>query len=287
MKGSKMIGDQNAMRVLVVSGAVLIGSVLEACASREAGDSSSSDEFAIEGIQEDIEIAEDDVADYKAKFESARHWILSCTDRPVLQFSDAKQHLTIHAINPSGRRGALIRCLTGGRKDDLGDRHVLIFSSATDVSCGENCRPKPEAVARIGDRLLVVTSPGSDYGVEKIQRVSRNVFIVKTAMATHARNYLVFANRGEARYLTNGDVEVEDAKKPTFKITGRKSYWKGGGAFWYDALIDQDGGKVRILDPIPLRPKANLECMSREEFIERSGMDLSGIESGPKICVEF
>lgn len=280
-----MVGYWNATRALAVSGAVLMGLALEASAAQRPGNSGSSDVFTVEDIREEIKIDEADVADFEARFESPMHWVQSCAKRPVSRFSDGKGDIAVYAVNPGSRRGASIQCLTGGRKDDLGDGHVLIFSSATDVRCGENCWPKPEALARIGDRLLIVTSPGSDYGVEKIQRVSRNVFIVKTGMATHAPNYLVFADRGEARYLADGDIEVEDGKKLIFGVTGKKSYWKAGGAFWYDALIDQHGRTLRILNPVPANPASSPRCMYRAEFIARSGMDLFGIKSGQKICV--
>ena len=143
-----------------------------------------------------------------------------------------------------------------------------------------------EVLLRTDRKVLIVSGAGSDAGVSRIRHVSGDTFTVQTGYATHKRVYLVFADSSELAYLTNGDVEVVDGKNFVFRVKERKSYFENtGGAFWFDALIDRDGN---ILDIVTSRDKQGavyIECMSRDELIRRTSLDLSRVSSR-ETCVK-
>ena len=105
--------------------------------------------------------------------------------------------------------------------------------------------------------------------------------MIHTGYATHDRVYLVFGNRDEVEYLTNGDVKVVNAEKLIFHVDWSKSYFKPRGAFWFDALINRHGKILDIVTPIAVE---HLKCMSRDELKRISYLDLSRV-SDHEVCV--
>ena len=113
--------------------------------------------------------------------------------------------------------------------------------------------------------------------------MSGDTFIVQIGYMTHTRVYLVFGNRDEVSYITNGDVNVMDAEKLIFRVDQRKSYFKPGGAFWFDALIDRHG---KILDIVTTKTEENFKCMSRDELVRKSHLDFSRV-GDHEVCVQY
>ena len=125
----------------------------------------------------------------------------------------------------------------------------------------------PEAIT-VSDTTVTIVPSSGDYGVEDVQHVSDQVFLIQIGMATHSRIYLVDTDSGESDYLTNGSsVMIEDPDAPTFRVNGYKSFFKGGGAFWIDAVIDRSGNIVDIVTSGGL-------CITVEELSENSNLDL-------------
>lgn len=143
-----------------------------------------------------------------------------------------------------------------------------------------------EFLLRTDAKALIVSAVESDMGITRVRHVSGNAFVVQTGYATHDRAYLIFGDSAEVTYLTNGDVDIEDEGEFIFLVKGRKSYFKNaGGTIWFDALIDRDGHILDIVTPRPIQGAVGIECMSREELIRRSSLDLSRVSSH-EICVE-
>ena len=144
-------------------------------------------------------------------------------------------------------------------------------------------RPEPEGIIIQDDEVLVFTAPMSEYGVKAINKFSNKYIIVAIAMSTHTRNFLLTTDLKSIRHLFDGHkVEVVDKEKLIFKVVGRKSYWKGGGAFWYDAIVDQTGKIIDIDNNVNPKHKA---CFSKEEFLKKSHIKLPASVKN-EVCVE-
>ena len=120
---------------------------------------------------------------------------------------------------------------------------------------------------------------GGDWGLTQLVHVSDDLFLVGVGYVTHDRIHKFFAESGTTQYLSNGKVEVADAKLPSFIVYGMKSYFAPAGAFWIDAVVDRDGNIVDIL------PQDSGRCIDVEEFKRKSHLDLSRIQR-EKVCYE-
>ncbi len=135
----------------------------------------------------------------------------------------------------------------------------------------------PEAII-VSDRAVTIVPSSGDYGVEDMQHVSGQVFLIQIGMATHSRIYVVDTDSGESDYLTNGSsVMIEDPDAPKFRVNGYQSYFKGGGAFWIDAVIDRSGNILDVVTSGGL-------CMTVEELSENSNLDLGRLPRH-EVCV--
>jgi len=141
----------------------------------------------------------------------------------------------------------------------------------------------PEALIRTRSAVLMVSghheSMGGDWGLTQLVHVSDDLFLVGVGYATHNKIHKFFAESGRTQYLSNGKVEVADAKLPSFVVYGMKSYFVPAGAFWIDAVVDCDGNIVDIL------PQDSGRCIDVEEFKRKSHLDLSRIQR-EKVCYE-
>ena len=226
--------------------------------------------------------------DYKDQsIQQHKSWIRNCTDSSI---SVNRADLFIYTIELGSNGDNVIRCLLSGRDTSSGSQAsdsqaAIMYPSPFDVIMLGDGRQRQmlEVLLRTDTKALIVSGVESDAGVTKVRHVSGNVFIVQTGYATHNRIYLIFGDSGEVTYLTNGDVDVADGEKFVFLVKGRKSYFNNsGGAFWFDAMVDRDGNILDIVKPA----KGNyVICMSREELIRRSSLDLSRVSSR-EICVE-
>lgn len=135
----------------------------------------------------------------------------------------------------------------------------------------------PEAIM-VSDTTVTIVPSSGDYGVEDMQHVSGQGFLIQIGMVTHSRIYVVDTDSGESDYLTNGSsVMIEDPDAPKFRVNGYKSYFKGGGAFWIDAVIDRSGNILDIVTSGGL-------CMTVQELSENSNLDLGRLPRH-EVCV--
>ena len=141
----------------------------------------------------------------------------------------------------------------------------------------------PEALIRTRSTVLMVGGHnefmGGDWGLTQLVHVSDDLFLVGVGYASHDRIHKFFAESGITQYLSNGKVEVADAKLPSFIVYGMKSYFAPAGAFWIDTIVDSYGNIVDIL------PQDSGRCIDVEEFKRKTHLDLSRIQR-KEVCYE-
>jgi hypothetical protein len=213
------------------------------------------------------------------------NWIQSCTNSGI---SVERSGLIVYAIELELGDGDTIPCLLSGREANAGipvsdGEAVVTYLSPIDVVIlGDGPRRQmPEALIQSDNKALIVSAVESDRGITRIIHVSSDVFIVQSGYSTHDRAYLVLAHSGRSSYLTNGEVEVVDREKLLFRVKDYKSYFRSGGAYWFDAIIDHDGN---ILDIVTPAEDKFAKCMSREELAGKASLDLSRMPTR-EVCI--
>lgn len=92
-----------------------------------------------------------------------------------------------------------------------------------------------------------------------ITNLSVDEIILTQQLTTHRRNYLVNFEKMQITYIGDGDViPLADG---TFLNNWAKSYFNGGGAFWYSSIRKPSGELIAVLD----FPEAN-NCIPSIEF---------------------
>ena len=210
------------------------------------------------------------------------NWIRGCTDSRI---TVVRQELVVLYAIDLGRDGdEVIQCLLPGRNPGPASQvsnseAAFLFPSPVDFDRFEDGLPKrTEAMIQTDTGALIISGPDSASGIEKIELVSGTTFVVQTSHVTHTRAYLVFSDRAELAYLTNGVVEILDREALTFRVHGRKSYFGESGAFWFDAVLDQDGNILDVVTPLG-------HCMSRQELARQSSLDLSRVDRS-EVCID-
>jgi len=83
----------------------------------------------------------------------------------------------------------------------------------------------------------------NDKGVES-KFINKDTILIKNLMSTHVRNYVFDTNTKIFTSLPNGAIEF---KKDHILITGQKSYFEGGGAFWFDSKRNYTGKIIELI----------------------------------------
>lgn len=219
---------------------------------------------------------------------------------PNVVKSGRQTGLIIFAMKLGDSGDDIARCLSTQIKglnnpkefDNSSDQTAAIVSSPyITVIDAETQKESPmdEAVLRTGRTIYYVSAPRSDHGVSRILPVTGDAFVISTSYYMHRRNFLFFSNSGRVQSLGNGSVSVEDSERLIFRLKEIKGYLveKRGketvahGAFWYDALIDQNG---RILKFVGVRSGVGITCMDRDRFENLSGIDLPE-NRDDRVCV--
>ena len=168
---------------------------------------------------------------------------------------------------------------------DSSDTNVLLlYDSLSDGGESENIYPLNEVLVKLSEsgQTIVLTAPESDGGVTHIKQISSKYIVVRVFGHTWQSAYLVSTDLKEMNYITNGGVEVVNLEKLIFKSSGRKDYWKKGGAFWYNAIIDKTG-KIIDVDNEGLSSEYKA-CFSKSDFLKKSNIKLPE-SSSDIICV--
>ena len=105
-----------------------------------------------------------------------------------------------------------------------------------------------------------------------IINLSVDEIILTQQLTTHRRNYLVNFEKMQFTYIGDGDViPLADG---TFVNNWAKSYFNGGGAFWYSSIRKPSAELIAVLD----HPEAN-NCIPSIEFTKKLNETLSHLFS--------
>jgi hypothetical protein len=120
---------------------------------------------------------------------------------------------------------------------------VASIPSPFNLGCGEKCRYLNEDLVKIRNKYYFLVH-SSNSGINA-SLINENLISFKVLMSTHQRNFILNKTLGKLSSLPNGDLEfVEGAVIIRFQ----KSYFEGGGAFWYDSKRDYSGNIIQYLD---------------------------------------
>jgi hypothetical protein len=84
----------------------------------------------------------------------------------------------------------------------------------------------------------------NDRGVES-EFINKDTILVRNLMSTHRRNYFFDINTKLFTELPDGGLEF---KKDHILVKGQKSYFEGGGAFWFDSKINYAGERIELIN---------------------------------------
>ena len=83
----------------------------------------------------------------------------------------------------------------------------------------------------------------NDKGVES-KFINKDTILVRNLMSTHRRNYFFDINTKLFTELPNRELEF---KKDHILVKGQKSYFEGGGAFWFDGKRNYSGEIIELI----------------------------------------
>ena len=119
---------------------------------------------------------------------------------------------------------------------------MVEIASLFSEKCGETCRPSSEVILIYKEQYWLVRG-SNDKGVES-KFINKDTILIKNLMSTHVRNYVFDINTKLFTSLPDGGLEF---KKDHILVNGQKSYFEGGGAFWFDSKRNYTG---KIIDLI-------------------------------------
>ena len=120
---------------------------------------------------------------------------------------------------------------------------MVEIASLFSESCGERCRPSSEIILIHKVQYWYIRG-SNDRGVES-KFINKDTILIRNLMSTHRRNYFFDINTKLFTSLPNGELEF---KKDHILVKGQKSYFEGGGAFWFDSKINYAGEKIELIN---------------------------------------
>ena len=111
--------------------------------------------------------------------------------------------------------------------------------------CVEGCYLSREAILINKGRYWYVRG-SNDAGLEA-EFVNQDTILIKNFNSTHVRNYVFNVNTKDFTWMQNGKIEF---KKDHYIVRQQKSYFSGGGAYWFDSKRSyEDGRIIDFIDP--------------------------------------
>ena len=119
---------------------------------------------------------------------------------------------------------------------------MVEIASLFSEQCGERCRPSSEIILIHKGRYWYMRG-SNDKGVES-KFINKDTILIRNLMTTHVRNYIFDINTKLFTSLPDGGLEF---KKDHILVKGQKSYYEGGGAFWFDSKINYAGERIELI----------------------------------------
>ena len=120
---------------------------------------------------------------------------------------------------------------------------MIEIASLFSEQCGERCRPSSEIILIHKGRYWFMRG-SNDKGVES-KFINKDTILIRNLMTTHVRNYIFDINTKLFTSLPDGGLEF---KKDHILVYGQKSYFDGGGAFWFDSKINYAGERIELIN---------------------------------------
>ena len=120
---------------------------------------------------------------------------------------------------------------------------MIVITSLFSQECGERCKFSNEVILIHAGKYWYMRG-SNDRGVES-EFINKDTILIKNLMTTHVRNYIFDINTKLFTSLPNGELEF---KKDHILVKGQKSYFEGGGAFWFDSKINYAGERIELIN---------------------------------------
>ena len=120
---------------------------------------------------------------------------------------------------------------------------MIEIASLFSEQCGERCRPSSEIILIHKGRYWYMRG-SNDRGVES-KFINKDTILVRNLMSTHRRNYFFDINTKLFTELPDGGLEF---KKDHILVNGQKSYFEGGGAFWFESKRNYSGKIIELIN---------------------------------------
>ena len=158
-----------------------------------------------------------------------------------------EHHLKNYPVESLGSSGSVPFDEIIVRKQDTVSNGItfdmIVITSLFSQACGERCKFSNEVILIHKGRYWYMRG-SNDNGVES-KFINKDAILIKNLMTTHVRNYIFDINTKLLTSLPDGGLEF---KKDHILVTGQKSYFDGGGAFWFDSKINYAGERIELIN---------------------------------------
>jgi len=119
---------------------------------------------------------------------------------------------------------------------------MIVITSLFSQQCGERCKFSNEVILIHKGQYWYIRGH-NDRGVES-KLINKDTILIRNLMSTHRRNYFFDINTKRFTSLPNGELEFI---KDHILVKGQKSYFEGGGAFWFDSKRNYSGKIIELI----------------------------------------
>ena len=157
-----------------------------------------------------------------------------------------EHHLKNYPVESFGSSGSVPFDEIIVRKQDTVSNGItfdmIVITSLFSQQCGERCKFSNEVIL-IHEGKYWYMRGSNDRGVES-KFINKDTILIRNLMTTHRRNYFFDINTKLFTSLPNGGLEF---KKDHILVTGQKSYFNGGGAFWFESKRNYSGKIIELI----------------------------------------
>ena len=157
-----------------------------------------------------------------------------------------EHHLKNYPVESFGSSGSVPFDKIIVRKQDTVSNGItfdmIVITSLFSQECGERCKFSNEVILIHKGQYWYIRG-SNDRGVES-KFINKDTVLIKNLMSTHRRNYFFDINTKRFTSLPNGKIEF---KKDHILVKGQKSYFEGGGAFWFDSKRNYSGEIIELI----------------------------------------
>ena len=157
-----------------------------------------------------------------------------------------EHHLKNYPVESLGSSGSVPFDEIIVRKQDTVSNGItfdmIVITSLFSQECGERCKFSNEVIL-IHEGKYWYMRGSNDRGVES-KFINKDTILIRNLMTTHRRNYFFDINTKLFTSLPDGGLEF---KKDHILVKGQKSYFEGGGAFWFDSKRNYAGEIIELI----------------------------------------